>query len=158
MKRALALALCATQAMAETDFKALSEGERLLLGAEVRAVLLAHPEIVEKAMNPAPSLYSEAIASDLAMIKAHREQLFGSADLALIVAPDCEGCARAQAELAALAAAFGLTVNTLDMGQVRNLEQAMQIDTLPFYVLPDMMLRGAMPSVVLERYLSELAD
>ena len=159
MKLAAALALCcASQAIAETDFKALSDGERLLLGAEVRAVLLAHPEIVENAMNPPFEPYADDIASDLEMIEAHSQELFGDADLALIVGADCAECASAQEELVALAARYDLKVNIIDIREAPALKDAMQVDTLPFYVLPKMMLRGAMPDVVLERYLEKIAD
>ncbi len=162
MKRAFALALVATlgaiQAAAETDFKALSEGERLLLGAEIRAVLLAHPEIVGAAINPTFEPYADDIARDIALINRHREALFGDADLAIFVTPDCEACKTAQEELSVLAKANGLSVNTLNVHQAEELATDLQIDVVPFYVLPDKMLRGAMPSIVLERFLTDIAD
>lgn len=158
MRLIFALALCTSQAIADTDFRALSNGERLLLGQEIRAVLLAHPEIVDAALNPPFEPYAEAIARDIELIEAHRDRLFAGADLALVISPDCESCARAQQELTKLAATYGLTINVVDLNQAPELEQALNIDMLPFYVLPKLMLRGAMPSVVLERYLADMAN
>lgn len=149
-----ALVFCATPAFSETDFTALSDGERLLFGAEVRATLLAHPEIIERALTPQP--YAEEINSDLALIAKHSTDLFGGKDLVLFVGPNCETCAGAQTELTALAKAKGLTVNILNLEDTPALQAALEIDTLPFYVLPDKMLRGAMPAPVLERFLNGL--
>lgn len=150
---AIALAL-ATPSLAETDFRALSGGERLLLGAEVRAVLLAHPEIIERAL--APSLYEDDIASDLALIRRHSDTLFDGHDLALFVDDSCTDCARAEAELEELSRARGLRVNILSPDDTPAIVKDLQIDTLPFYVLPDVMLRGAMPAQVLARFLEGL--
>jgi len=141
-------------ALAETDMRALSDGERLLLGEEVRTVLLEHPEIVERALNP--SLYADHIASDLELIAAHAEALFGGKDIALFIGKECPDCERAAAELSALSDARGLSVNTLTLEDNPDLRDALQIDTLPFYVLPELMLRGAMPAPVLERFLDRL--
>ena len=146
--------LLAAPALAETDFRALSEGERLLLGAELRAVLRAHPEIVERALTP--SLYEDDIASDLALIARHADRLFAGHDVALFVEDSCADCDRAAKELHDLARARGLSVNIVSRDAAPDIAEDLQIDTLPFYVLPEVMLRGAMPAHVLGRFLDKL--
>lgn len=144
----------AAPALADTNFEALSESERLLLGAVVREVLLAQPELVAQALAPPP--YRAQIASDLALIAHHAQAVFAGKDLALFVGADCDSCAAAQTELAALAAARGLKINILILKDYPGIEAAFQIDSLPFYVLPKQMLRGAMPAPVLARFLDRL--
>ena len=156
MKKSLCAALTffAAPVSSQTDFTALSDGELRLFREEVRAVLLAHPEIVESALTPQP--YADEINSDLALIRLHGPTLFAGHDIALFVSSDCAVCARAEKELSALAQAQGLSINVLIVERHAGLQAALEIDSLPFYVLPDKMLRGMMPATVLQRFLSGL--
>jgi len=52
-----------------------------------------------------------------------------------------------------LAARLGLRVTLFDMAEDAALAAELGLDMAPSYVLPDMMLRGAMPAIVLEKYL-----
>jgi hypothetical protein len=161
------LLLAAAPTAAGTDFTALTPAERALFHAEIRAVLLAHPELARPAppVPPAqPDLYAEDVASDLALIGVETARLFapdlpgfgpsGAANrIALFTGPDCPDCARAEAELRDLAARHDLRVTLFDRAARPDLAARLGVDTLPFYVLPKMMLRGHMPAPVLARYL-----
>ena len=169
MKRALAAAACAlpiaalpVTALAETDFTDLSAAERAALGAEIRAVLRAHPELA--APEPPAASYGDEIAEDHALIAAHAKALFSAeADgfgpagarlrIALFTDAHCPGCARARDTLKALARDHDLRVTLFDAQDDAALFEALGADALPFYVFPKMMLRGEMPAPVLERYL-----
>lgn len=152
-------------AKAGSAFTDLSASERLILGNEIREVLLGVPEILpDRQSGYAPS-YEDEIASDLALIRSHEKTLF-SADregfgtaaadrvIALFVAQGCTDCARAETELRALARRHDIRVTLFDMDRNENLAAALGLDTAPSYILSDMMLRGHIPTVVLERYLS----
>jgi len=75
--------------------------------------------------------------------------------VAFFTAENCPDCTRAQEELRALAEQLGFRVAVFDIGSDGALARSLGLDMAPSYVLPDMMLRGAMPSIVLERYLTE---
>ncbi|WP_143042200.1 hypothetical protein [Citreimonas salinaria] len=101
--------------------------------------------------------YADEIADDLAMIAAEGDALFGGeADIALFVGSDCAECAAAQAELAALAERIGVdvAVHHTDQADSAALMKRLTLDMVPSYVMPDRLIRGAMPAFVLERYLT----
>jgi uncharacterized protein YceK len=162
------VAALAGPAPAQTDFTALTDSERAIFHEELRAVLLTVPELLpDAAPAPAPAeIYRDEIARDRARLAAHGEALF-STDLpgfgprdaaqtiALFTRPGCAACARAEAGLRALAPSHDLRVTLLDMDAHTGLARALGIDMAPSYVLDDMMLRGALPPVVLKRYLAE---
>ena len=147
--------------VAETDFLNLTEAERQIFHAEIREVFLANPDL---ATPPDPSqptvegIYAGEVADDLALIAAHAQALFGTAqperDIAFFTAPDCAECDTALAELRVIAQGAGWTVHVIDMAQEAALAQAFGFDSAPNYILPKMMLRGAMPAIALERYLA----
>lgn len=141
---------------AETDFRALSPEERAVLRSEIRAVLLSHPEIIDRAMNPSP--YASEISKDLSTIAAFEKTLFDGADFALVVGSPCESCARAAEELKALSAKFGLSFKTLKIEAHPELAKALELDQPPFYILPETVLRGHLPPIVLEPYLKRLSQ
>ncbi len=172
--RALGAALAAAillpaTAASETDFTALSASERAVFHAEIRAVLMAHPELAAPRPAPPPegsALYADDIASDLELIDSNRSALFapglpgfGKADarqvVALFVGPGCAACAQAESELRALSTRHDLRVTLIDATREPDLARRMTVEELPFYVLPKMMLRGHMPAAVLERYLTQ---
>jgi hypothetical protein len=166
--RVLTAASCAVLlsgniAQAEPLFDA---AERAALGAEIRALLLAEPEIVTRALTP-PSAFEEAVSADMERLTRLAPQLFdpaqagfGAADAALRIAfftaDDCADCARAEADLRTLAASYDLRVSVFSMADAtaRDLAAGLELSETPAYVLPDMMLQGHIPPVILERYLA----
>ena len=149
-------ALVASPLCAETDFTRLTETERAIFHAEIRAVLLAHPEILSA--PSATSDYDAAVADDLALIAAHRDALFGPDDppasVAFFTRADCDDCAAALAVLTAISADYGVTFTLIDMDEKAELSAALGLEYAPVYVFEDMMFQGMMPAPVLERYLS----
>lgn len=167
------VALCfASSAFAGTDLRNMTPAERVIFGNEIREALLGVPELLQllprdlgRRAPEAADLYAEEIKSDLARIAAWHEALFGAAlpgfgpqtarhRIALLTAPDCPACARAEAELRALAERFDLRVTLVDLTSAA-LAQGLGLDTAPSYVMPDRMLRGHIPPIVLERYLAQ---
>jgi len=156
----------AAPAGAETDFTDLTKTERAIFHAEIREALLGLPDLTDRIAPPPIDPYADAIESDLARIEAQANRLFapglpgfGPADasqtIALLVRSDCPDCTRATADLRDLANTHDLRVTLIDMGANPDLAKALDIDLTPSYVLPDMMLRGHMPSIVLQRYLTD---
>ena len=166
--RVLTAASCAvllmdSLAQAEPLFDA---AERAALGAEIRTLLLAEPEIVARALTP-PSAFAEAVSADMERLTRLAPQLFdpaqagfGAADaalrLAFFTAEDCADCAQAAAELRALTASHDLRVNVFSLkdATARDLAAMLELTEAPAYVLPDMMLQGHIPQVILDRYLA----
>ena|SRR6056297_766510 len=155
----------ATAAGAETDFTDLTPTERAVFHSEIREALLGLPDLPERISPPPINPYADAVEDDLARIKAQANRLFapdlpgfGPKDatqtIALLTRADCAACATAEAELRDLAETHALRVTLIDMDENAGLVQALELDLAPSYVLPDMMLRGHMPAVVLKRYLS----
>ena len=137
----------------------LSATERAAFRAELRAAILAEPEVVAKALerpNPVQSAFRQNVADDLLLIDSQRTAILGDADVALFVRRDCTECARAVQELTTLSKTTGATFILHDIGTAEGakLAETLEIDTAPFYVLPKMMLRGHIPQVVLQKYLA----
>lgn len=150
-------------AQAQPPFDA---AERAALGAEIRALLLAEPDIVGRAMTP-PTAFEEAVADDMDRLTQLAPRLFDSAQdgfgasnarqrIAFFTADDCADCAQAEADLRALTATHDLrvTVFHLSDAETRALAGKLELTETPAYVLPDMMLQGHIPPIVLERYLA----
>lgn len=156
--RGASLAACAllgagTPLQAQTDFTALTGPERAVFQAEIRALLLDEPQIVDRALA-GPSPFADAVDNDLAAIDRNADTLFANdAALALFTAPNCPDCDRALDELRTLADALGLSFTLHDMQENAGLAADLGLDTAPSYVLPRMMVRGHVPPVVLRRYL-----
>jgi len=139
------------------------------LGTAIRELLIATPELLSEITGlsrAAPDLYGEEAARDLDTLDQMAAQLFnpsqpgfGPTDaptrLAFFTAEDCPDFTRAEEELRALAERLGFRVAVFDIGPDAALARSLGLDMVPSYVLPDMMLRGAMPDIVLERYLTE---
>lgn len=163
----LAAALCAvapTPMVADTSFESLTPTERAILRAEIRALLLFDPEIVQNALTPPPNLYADDIADDLSLIRAHETALFGenaagfgpkaaAVTLAVFIAPDCPDCDATLADLRALADTMSLRITLHDISG--ETARALLLDVAPSYVLPKMMIRGAMPAALLARYIDK---
>lgn len=154
----------ATAAGAQTDFTDLTPTERAVFHSEIREALLGLPDLSERIAPPPINPYADAVENDLTRIKAQADRLFAldlpgfgpkdaSQTIALLTRSDCAACALAEAELRDLAKPHDLRVTLIDMDANADLAQALDLDLAPSYVLPDMMLRGHMPVIVLERYL-----
>jgi hypothetical protein len=121
------------------------------------------------ATPPAPTgLYADEAASDLALIAANSDALFGThhpmlgtgdgaAAIALFVGHDCAECGTARQELEALVQKLGLRASLIDVDADpadTELMARLTLDMLPAYVMPDRLIRGAFPAFVLEGYLT----
>jgi hypothetical protein len=145
----------------------LSAEGRAVLGAEIRALLLEEPEVLEPALNP-PSAFEDAVNADLSRLETLAPRLFdadhegfgpkdAALQIALFIRDDCADCGQAEADLQALAVDHDLRVTLHrmdDNNKGAELAEALELTEAPSYVLPDMMLQGHMPPVVLDRYLS----
>ena len=165
LRAATLLALLATGAPAQHA----PMQSRDLLGAAIRDALIAAPELLAPLTDapPAPAaLYAEEIARDRALLTRLAPRLFdpaqpglGPADaptrIALFTRSGCPDCARAAAELRALATRLGFRAAQFDIAADAALARALGLDMAPSYVLPDRILRGHMPALVLDRYLTE---
>lgn len=162
--KALCLALIAAPAGA-VDLTNLTDNERAAFRAELRALFLEEPALLaDPVLNPpVPAPYADEVASDLALIAAHARALFAEPDDARIGSRDgtagmavfVEGPAPAM--LAALADArpgLGIAVKDMTDPATARLAEALGLDLFPSYVLPDLMVRGDVPAIVLERYLN----
>jgi thiol-disulfide isomerase/thioredoxin len=116
----------------------------------------------------ASDLYADEIAADRALLAEEAPLLFDPAHpgagpegapvaIALFTGPGCEACPAARAELEEMAERLGLRVAVLDTALPANaaLMDRLALDLLPSYAMPDRLIRGAMPAMVLERYLGE---
>ena len=163
--RRLALALCAlilpvaSSVAAQSDFGELTAKEMAAFGAELRALLLEEPQIVAAAMAPrnyAAEAMQDAADADLALIGALAEQVLEDADIALFVSADCVPCEKAITELQDVSDTSSATFKLHDMSDpdAAALAAKLGMTEAPFYVLPNMILRGHMPSIVLTKYLT----
>ncbi|MDA7428618.1 hypothetical protein PGB28_09120 [Primorskyibacter aestuariivivens] len=159
-----ALLFAAPFAFAQSDLQALSDAERAAFRAELRAYLLAHPEVVEQALTSAqPGGYAAEAAADRDRIAALAARLFdpalpgfgdGPVRLALLTG-ECADCGAARTELEALARTLPLRVYLVED---ETLGAALGLDALPSYVFEDLMVRGHVPPVVIERYVRDRAQ
>ncbi|MCB1334442.1 MAG: hypothetical protein KDK26_12510 [Roseivivax sp.] len=140
----------------------MTDAERAAFGAEVRALLRDEPMLVGRALTPDP--YAEEKAADHALLEGLAAALFdparrgwgppGAPAMVALTAPGCTACAATEPELAALAAARGLRIGLLDITEEPALAAELGLDSLPSYVLPDMLVRGDVPVFVLDGYLA----
>ena len=159
MRLALACCVAAFPVAAQTDFGALTHAERRALGEEVRALLLAEPELAAPAVAPrtyAAEAYQEKAQADLALITSLTDQVLAGAPIALFTGDDCADCDHALAELEAIADAYAITFTHHMMSDSASAALAAELGMTdpPFYVMADRILRGHMPDIVLRRYLA----
>jgi len=112
MRLALACCVAAFPVAAQTDFGALTHAERRALGEEVRALLLAEPELAAPAVAPRnydAEAYEEKAQADLALIASLTDQVLAGAPIALFTGDDCADCDRAVAELKAITDTYNIT-------------------------------------------------
>lgn len=142
---------------------------RSVLGEAIRAVLIDTPTVLDTLREPATpltaDLYQEDAARDLSMLERAADRLFApnlpgfgitgaTAAIAFFTRDDCSDCATTEADLRVLATRLGVRVSRFDITEDAALAAELGLDMAPSYVLPDMLLRGAMPSIVLEKYLT----
>ncbi|MFZ7090607.1 hypothetical protein [Primorskyibacter sp. 2E233] len=119
--------------------------------------------------QPAPvDPYADEISADLARIEAEAEALFSPDDasfgppdapiaIALFISKSCTDCSAAVRDLLALSERLGIGAKLIDVSQSESAQQMMArltLDVTPSYVMRDKLIRGQMPALVLERYLS----
>ncbi len=157
----LIFALCAVAfpATAQSDLMALSQAERAAFNAEMRAFLMAEPELLSSAMAPpdyAAAAYQDEAAADIALLQALAGQVLQGADIAIFTVPDCTICDLALEELKALSVSYDAKFTHHIMSSVDGaaLSSKLGMTEAPFYVMPDMILRGHMPDIVLRKYLT----
>ena len=159
MRLALACCVAAFPVAAQTDFGALTHAERRALGEEVRALLLAEPELAAPAVAPRnydAEAYQEKAQADLALIASLTDQVLAGAPIALFTGDDCADCGRALAELEAITDTYSIIFTHHMMSDPASAALAAQLGMTepPFYVMADRILRGHMPDIVLRRYLA----
>lgn len=142
---------------------------RAPLGEAIRESLVANPRLLPARMSAprAPiDLYSEDAARDLDILDRAAPRLFDPARsaigpatapirIAIFTRADCADCATALQELRGLAGRLGFRATVLDIDEHADLAGDLGLDVAPSYAMPDRLLRGAMPDIVLERYLTE---
>ena len=162
-------ALLAASALTAATAQERPQTSRAPLGEAIRAVLIASPDLLSgltATPRPPLDLYGAEIDRDLATLRRAAPRLFdpdrpgiGPADaptrIAFFTRAGCADCATAWAELQALAERMGFRATVFDMGRDAALARDLGLDMAPSYILPDKMLRGAMPAIVLERYLGD---
>jgi len=159
MRLALACCVAAFPVAAQTDFGALTHAERRALGEEVRALLLAEPELAAPAVAPRnydAEAYEEKAQADLALIASLTDQVLAGAPIALFTGDDCADCGRALAELEAITDTYSIIFTHHMMSDPASAVLAAELGMTdpPFYVMADRILRGHMPDIVLRRYLA----
>lgn len=148
---------------AQTDFRRLTPAERAVLGDEIRQVLRTNPDLVRPAFEapvPVPG-YQDEIDQDRALLRDLAPQIWatplitsGNAPkLAIVTAPDCAPCAAVQDQLTGWAQAGRVDLFTLPLDS--HAARALGLDTAPSFILETMIVRGDVPPVILEKYLSK---
>ena len=166
VRAALSAACLLVAPQAQADPLGFTPQDRAALGTEIRSLLLDEPELVARALAP-PSAFQAAVDDDIARLERLAPQLFDPARegfgpataerrIALFVADDCPDCDRAAADLRAMAEPHDLRVTLFRLSDpaAAALAAELELADMPAYVLPQMMLQGHIPPVVLERYLT----
>ena len=152
------LCLLSLPAQADTDIFNLTGPERTAFGAQVRALLLDEPELVQPVFAPPyAGAYDDNVRADTTLLQDLETELLGGAEIAIFVGENCADCAAAVAELEDISMASGTTFTHHDTrdADAAKLAELLEVDELPFYVMRDRILRGHMPAVVLTRYLTQ---
>lgn len=164
-----AAVLCALSLADPAVAQEAAPQSRAPLGEAIRKALIATPEVLSEVTRPAPEpidLYAEDAASDLRVLDRAAPRLFhpeqpgigpegAPTRIAIFTRADCATCGSAMADLRALADRLGFRATVFDMDKDAGLARDLGLDVAPSYVMADRMLRGEMPAIVLERYLTE---
>ena len=122
---------------------------------ELRAAVLANGDVIAKALA-GPTQMQRHIQNDLLLLDRLAPDLLAGHPIALFTAEDCETCATAAHELTAITKRYGITFIQHDLShpQPARWATALGLTDAPFYVLPEMILNGHMPPIVLEKHLT----
>ncbi|MFG6567191.1 disulfide bond formation protein DsbA [Sulfitobacter sp. 1A13679] len=122
---------------------------------ELRAAILANGDVIAKALA-GPTQMQRHIQNDLSLLEQLAPDLLGGHPIALFTAEDCETCAAAAKELTAVTKRYGITFIQHDLSHPQPARWAATLELIdaPFYVLPEMILNGYMPPIVLEKHLT----
>ena len=158
IKRLFLLCLPA-MAQAETNLTALTEADRSALGAEIRELLLAEPELAKPAFGPDPAelaggQYAEDIANDLSLLDRLEPQLFPKGEaLAVFYDPAQMPDLPEQVTqiIGSAPSLFPMRADALSEG----LAAELGLDILTFFISHDTMIRVDMPLALLPRYIDE---
>ncbi|MFG6516539.1 disulfide bond formation protein DsbA [Sulfitobacter sp. 1A13496] len=122
---------------------------------ELRAAVLANGDVIAKALA-GPTQMQQHIQNDLSLLEQLAPDLLAGHPIALFTAKDCETCAPAVHELTAITNRYGTTFIQHDLShpQPARWAAALGLTDAPFYVLPEMILNGHMPPIVLEKHLT----
>lgn len=138
----------AAAAAALAALAALPAGAEDSLRARIDALRSAQAPLVTG------DLYAEDKARDKDRIAARSAALFPEGEpIALFIGPDCPECAEARETLLALG--HPVALHDTREPEAAALMAQMTLDSLPSYVMPGRLIRGAMPGFVLQRYLEE---
>jgi hypothetical protein len=164
-----AAVLCGLSLAAPAVAQDVAPQSRAPLGEAIRKALIATPEVLSEVSRPAPEpidLYAEDAASDLRILDRAASRLFDPEQpgigpdgaptrIAIFTRADCATCGSAMADLRALADRLGFRATVFDIEEDAGLARDLGLDVAPSYVMRDRMLRGDMPAIVLERYLTD---
>lgn len=164
MRAPLAALFCALPGLSAGQSLDLTATERAAFGAEIRALLLDEPEIVANALErtrpTAGALYQDNIDSDLALIEAHAAYLFSDSDATIlgstgpiVMASFATPDSAIAGMLTVFAETHAIRIALRDPRTQQDLLTALGLDTIPAHVFPNLMVRGDVPAIVLERYL-----
>lgn len=144
---------------AASELAEMPPAQRAAFEAELRAAILANGDVIAEALagpQPARSEMQQYIADDLSLLDRLAPTLLEGNDIALFIAEGCAGCADAAQELDDLAKTYEIDFILHDLAspEAKAWAEDLGLSEAPFYVLPNMILRGHMPQVVLQKYLS----
>jgi len=145
---------------AASELAEMTPAQRAAFEAELRAAILANGDVIAEVLagpQPARSEMQQYIADDLSLLDRLAPTLLDGKDIALFTAEGCADCAEAAQELDDLAKTYEIDFNLHDLAspKAKAWAEDLGLSEAPFYVLPNMILRGHMPQVVLQKYLSK---
>ena len=151
------LALAALPGAAQ-ESASLADLPRATFETELRAALWANADVIAAALrepSPAAEEMQAQIDDDLALLVELAPALLQGHDIALFTEPGCPSCDLAEQELREISGNYGATFirHDLTTPQAADWAAALLLQSAPFYVLPDMILNGHMPKIVLQKYL-----
>ena len=171
---ALGLALASPAAPAQSLQELLQDpAQKRAFQRALHQLFMDEPQLLVPPSLPAPRSFAAHAARDKALLKGLGPQLFapgaaamGPKDapvkLAVLMGAPCPSCPQARAELGALAQAGAVRIYTHDPATSRKLAAQLGLETgptaqWPVYVFHDMVVRGHVPPIVLDRYIEKRA-
>ena len=148
---------------AAQESASLTDLPRATFETELRAALLANADVIAAALqgpSPAAEEMRAQIDDDLTLLAKLAPALLQGDDIALFTEPGCPSCDLAEQELIEISGSYGTTfiLHDLSTPEAADWAAALGLQSAPFYVLPDMILNGHMPKIVLQKYLAPKAN